>query len=500
MLEKLMIKTQAKIAQAKAAFNRLSTTAIFTGLIGIITSQISTPAIATQLTNGNDADIVRPGDQTLTIQLNKGTLLRLKRPAKQVFVANPEIADVSVKSEKIIYVFGKDQGETTIYALDENDQTIFSSDIFVAQNLAPLQSALKKMLPDSYVSASLLGNMVVLEGNVASPDKAAMAERLARSLAGTEDIINSIAVQQPTQVNLRVRIAEVSRSIIKQLGFNWELTGSSGDFGFGFAQGRDFFDIIPDPASPGNFIRQFMPGEAPSLAGSLVTGGLDLNYLIDALDNEGFVSVLAEPNLTALTGESANFLAGGEFPIPVPADNGQLAITYREFGISLEFEPTVLNSGRISMRVEPEVSDISTVGAITLSNIAVPALTTRRAETTVELGSGQSFAIAGLIENNITQDATKFPGLGDIPILGALFRSDEFRRDETELLIVVTPYIVRPVSNRQLALPTDGYIAPDDMDRFLNGNRWKTNTKNNASNLDQHKGPSIKKRAGFQLD
>jgi pilus assembly protein CpaC len=500
MLEKLMIKTQAKTAKAKATFNRISTTAMLIGIMGIITSHISTPAMATQLTNSNDADIVRPGSETLAIQLNKGTLLRLKRPAKQVFVANPEIADVSVKSETIIYVFGKDQGETTIYALDENDQTIFSSDIFVVQNLAPLQSALKKMLPDSYVSAALLGNMVVLEGNVASPDKAAMAERLARSLAGTEDIINNIAVQQPTQVNLRVRIAEVSRSVLKQIGFNWQVTGATGDFGFGLFQGRDVFNVIPDPTAPGQFIRNFLPGEAPALAGSLATGGLDLNYLIDALDNEGFVSVLAEPNLTALTGESANFLAGGEFPVPVPADNGQIGIQFREFGVRLEFEPTVLNSGRISMRVQPEVSDLSTAGAITLSGIQVPAITTRRAETTVELGSGQSFAIAGLIENNITQDATKIPGLGDIPILGALFRSDEFRHDETELLIVVTPYIVRPVSNRQLALPTDGYIAPDDMDRFLNGNRWKTNTKNNASNLDQHKGPSLKKRAGFQLD
>jgi pilus assembly protein CpaC len=256
-----------------------------------------------------------------------------------------------------------------------------------------------------------------------------------------------------------------------------------------------------NPAAPGQFIREFLPGEAPSLAGSVVTGGLDLNYLIDALENEGFVSVLAEPNLTALTGQSANFLAGGEFPIPVPQGfGGQLGIQFREFGVRLEFAPTVLDSGRISMRVQPEVSDISTNGAITLGGIQVPAITTRRAETTVELGSGQSFAIAGLIQNDIVQDARKVPGLGDIPILGALFRSEEFRRDETELLIVVTPYIVRPVSNRQLALPTDGYIAPDDMQRFLHDKKWKTNTQNNAANQDQHKGPSLKKRAGFQLD
>jgi len=466
------------------------------GFIGL--TGINKPATAQSL-GSNSADVVAPADNILNIQVNKGTLIRLKRPASQVFVANPSIADISVKSEQIIYLFGVRQGETTIYALDENDNTIYSSDIAVTQNITPLQGALKKMLPNLDISASIIGDMVVLSGNVESPDQAATAERLARSLAGTDDILNSINVIQPTQVNLRVRIAEVSRSVLKQLGFNWEVVGAAGDFGFGLAQGRDVFDIIADPIT-GAPLRQFLPGEAPALFGSITPGGLDLNYLIDALDNEGFVSTLAEPNLTALTGETARFLAGGEFPVPVPADNGQIGIIFREFGVRLEFTPTVLNSGRISMQVAPEVSELTTAGAITLSGISVPAITTRKAQTTVELGSGQSFAIAGLIENNTTQSANKIPGLGDIPILGALFRSDEFQREETELLIVVTPYIVRPVSNRQLALPTDGYVAPDDLERFLKGDLWKPNTVSAITNQDKKSGPSLKKRAGFQLD
>lgn len=458
------------------------------------------PAQADQTTSLSQ-NVIQSTDQQLTLEINRGTLIRLKAPATQVFVANPSIADVSVKSENIIYVFGKATGDTSIYALDENDQTIFSSMIRVERDVTPIQNTLNRVLPSSDIKVSLVGQLVVLEGRVASPDEANTAERIAQAQSGAREILNRLEITQPTQVNLRVRIAEVSRSVLKQIGFNWEVTGATGDFGFGFAQGRDVFNVIENPAAPGQFIRQFLPGEAPSIAGSVVTGGLDLNYLIDALENEGFVSVLAEPNLTALTGESANFLAGGEFPIPIPQGfGGQLGITYREFGVRLEFSPTVLDTGRISMRVKPEVSDLSSNGAITLQNIQVPAITTRRAETTVELGSGQSFAIAGLIQNDIVQDSRKLPGLGDIPILGALFKSEEFRRDETELLIVVTPYIVRPVSNRQLALPTDGFVAPDDMSRFLNGDRWKANTKNTVKNLDQHKGPSLKKRAGFQLD
>ncbi len=452
-----------------------------------------------QSIDGDTVNISGPSSEALNIQINKGTLIRLKRPASQVFVANPEVADISVKSDTVIYVFGKTHGVTSFYALDEDDNTIYSSNISVTQNLAPLHSALKRMLPNLNVNASIIGNMVVLQGAVESPDQAATAERIARSLAGTDDILNSISVVQPTQVNLRVRIAEVSRSVLKQIGFNWEVFGSAGDFGFGLAQGRNVVDIVADPITGGP-LTVFNPGEAPALLGSLATGGLDLNYIIDALDNEGFISTLAEPNLTALTGETANFLAGGEFPVPVPVQNGQIGIQFREFGVRLEFTPTVLNSGRISMRVAPEVSDLTTVGAITLGGISVPAITTRRAQTTVELGSGQSFAIAGLIENNTTQSANKIPGLGDIPILGALFRSDEFQREETELLIVVTPYIVRPVSNRQLALPTDGYVAPDDLERFLKGDLWKPNTVSAITNQDKKSGPSLKKRAGFQLD
>ena len=456
-------------------------------------------ATATSLTQKHGASVLSPSEGALLIEVNKGTLIRLDRPAAEVFIANPDIADVQVKSNRVIYIFGKAQGETSFYALDKDDQTIFSSNVTVTRNLSALRSAYDRLLPGAPLKATMMGQLVVLEGNVSSPAEAAMAEQLARTVLSTDRVMNSVNVLQPTQVNLRVRIAEVSRTVLKQLGVNWEGFYTGSNIGFGIASGRDVSNIIADPVTrlP---LEVFNPPEVGSaFFGELFTGGLDLNYAIDALDQEGFIKVLAEPNLTALTGQSANFLAGGEFPIPIPSRDG-LGIEYREFGLKLDFTPTVMSTGRISMHVRPEVSDLSSAGAIRVEGISVPSISTRRAETTVELGSGQSFAIAGLIENNVVQDANKFPGLGDIPIIGALFRSEEFRREETELLIVITPYIVRPVGDRQLALPTDNYQAPTDLQRFFGEKRWTASEPGALEQQDRRAGPSLKQRAGFKLD
>ncbi len=464
-----------------------------------VAASLSVGAVATSLTEKDGASVLSPSQGSLSIEVNKGTLIRLDRPAAEVFIANPDIADVQVKSNRVIYIFGQAQGETSFYALDKDDQTIFSSNVSVTRNLSALRTAYDRMLPGAPVRAMMMGQLVVLEGNVSSPAEAAMAEQLARDVLSTDRVMNGINVLQPTQVNLRVRIAEVSRTVLKQLGVNWEGFYTGSNIGFGIANGRDVSNIIADPVTqlPVEIFNR--PDVGNSLFGEIFTGGLDLNYAIDALDQEGFIKVLAEPNLTALTGQSANFLAGGEFPIPIPSRDG-LGIEYREFGVKLDFTPTVMSTGRISMHVRPEVSDLSSAGAIRVEGISVPSISTRRAETTVELGSGQSFAIAGLIENNVVQDANKFPGLGDIPIIGALFRSEEFRREETELLIVITPYIVRPVGDRQLALPTDGYRAPTDMQRFFGERRWADVEPGALENQDTRSGPSLKQRAGFKLD
>lgn len=448
----------------------------------------------------NAAQIVSADSQRLDLETNKGTLIRLDRPASDIFIANPEVADIQVKSPKLLYIFGKAQGETTLYALDANEEPLYSATVVVTRNLARLNATLKEMLPDTRIDVRNIGGMLVLSGTVASAEQAEEAEQYARVITGGGEMVNKIKILQPTQVNLRVKIAEVGRSVIKDLGFNWENLFTGSNSFFGFVNGRNVFDLVPDPFNPATPIREFvLPTDTNSFVGNVTAGNFDLNFVIDALEQENFLTVLAEPNLTAISGETARFLAGGEFPVPVP-DDGNIAIDYQEFGVGLNFTPIVLSSGRISLRVAPEVSELSNTGAISVNSITVPALATRRAETTVELGSGQSFAIAGLLQSSLTQDVQKYPWLADVPVLGALFKSDRFVRDETELVIVVTPYLVRPVSERRLALPTDGLLAPNDLDRYLRGETLRKQPRRSQPAAAEQSGPSLVGRAGFKLN
>jgi pilus assembly protein CpaC len=283
----------------------------------------------------------------------------------------------------------------------------------------------------------------------------------------------------------------------------------TGGFKFGVAQGRNFGSIgdadisklpvvqvptqygsvsVPFNPATGKFVDVLHPGTAYNLdklgqgagktsialAGHLL--GLDIASAIDAAETDGLVTTLAEPNLTALSGETASFLAGGEIPIPIAQGLGQVSVEYKQYGVSLAFTPTVLSGGRISLRVRPEVSQLSSAGTVTLGGFSIPGIITRRAETTVELGSGQSFMIGGLLNNNVSNSTDKVPGIGALPIIGALFRSNSFRRQQTELVIVVTPYLVKPVDASQIKLPTDGYKAPNDADRWLLGTTFKGDT------------------------
>jgi pilus assembly protein CpaC len=306
-------------------------------------------------------------------------------------------------------------------------------------------------------------------------------------------------VNAPNQVNIRVRIAEMSRETVKQFGFNWQAAFGIGNFVLGIATGHSFLDAA------GTFISR-APGQLTSDtvnngAFGFHAGRTDVNALLDALENHGLINVLAEPNLSAVSGEPASFLAGGEFPIPVPQGNGTISIEFKKFGVSLSFVATLTDGNRINLHVLPEVSQLSTTGAIQVSNITIPALTTRRAETTIELSSGQSFAIAGLLQNNITQNLDKFPWLGDVPVLGSLFRSTAFQHDESELVVIVTPYVVRPTdtANRLLA-PSDGYAPPSDGRQVLNGDVARPQQQKQGAAPATRSGTGLIGPAGFDLD
>lgn len=431
-------------------------------------------------------EVVSRGHHTMPLELNRGRLIKLRAAAQTVFVANPEIADVQIKSPTLVYVLGKAAGETTLFAVDRREQVLASIDLHVSHNLDRINASIRTLHPEADVQLASVGDTLVVDGMV---DSITTAENIRRVAAGAigdpEKVMLRLGVNAPTQINLRVRVAEVSRDIDKQLGFNWSIAGTAAGIAFGVATSNPFNASVTE--------------HTLSLSGMGI-GGFDLNTVIDALEEEGLISVLAEPNLTALSGEAASFLAGGEFPILVPDSDGRVTIEFKKFGVSLSFTPTLIGRDRVNLHVRPEVSQLSTTNAVTLNNFQIPSLTTRRADTTVELGSGQSFAIAGLIQNNVTHDISKFPGLGDVPVLGGLFKSDRFQREESELVIIVTPYVVRPINNNRLATPNDGLESPHDFERIVNGGTHRQKPTAPAPVTVNRDGESLIGPVGFLLE
>jgi pilus assembly protein CpaC len=433
----------------------------------------------------------------VVLEIRKGQLVRLDRPAAAVFVADPEVADVQAHSPTLVYVFGRRSGTTTLFAVDEGENVLLRREIVVEHHLSGLQRIIREVAPEARIEVRSVEGGIILAGAVREATKAQELREIAgRYLGENETLINRLTVAAPTQVNLRVRVAEVSREVTKLFGINWEGVFTPGNFVFGLATGRPF-------TSGGGFplLRGFdQSGSFDTLFGSYGNGDVNINGLVDALEREGLINVLAEPNLTALSGETASFLAGGEFPIPMDQDEDGITIEFKQFGVSLAFTPTVLTQNRISMRVRPEVSDLSDKGAIRLRDLEIPALATRRAETTVELGSGQSFAIGGLISNTTRNNLDKVPALGDLPILGSLFRSTSFRRSESELVIIVTPYLVAPVAAAELALPNDGLEDPSDLQRLLDGKLAADGVPAGSATALAAGRPRLVGPAGFMLD
>lgn len=460
----------------------------------------------------------RPTSEVL-LSVGQGQLVTLPANVANVWTSNEKVADVYVSNPRQIHLFGKEDGEATVFATTASGQVVYATNVRVNQNITSLDKMLKLAFPDSAVQVTTAGQLAVITGTIGSPEDSAAVERLVTTAlnpgvtltdgaALKMGVINRLRTATPLQVNLQVRIAEVSRDLVKEIGTNLLTRDQTGGFMFGIAQGRNFgtignvdvskFPTVPastffpgatgtipinpatgfpvNPANPGTLYNLANLGQGAGRTNIAALGrlfGIDVASAIDLAETEGLVSTLANPNLTALSGETASFLAGGEIPIPLAQGLGQIGIEYKQYGVSLAFTPTVLADGRISMRVRPEVSELTSTGSVTLSGFQIPALTTRRAETTVELGSGQSFMIGGLLQNKHFNQIDKAPGLGDVPILGTLFRSSRFRRSETELMIIITPYLVKP-TNGPIPLPTDGYKAATDAARVFMGKSFSS--------------------------
>ncbi|WP_459788037.1 type II and III secretion system protein family protein [Alteriqipengyuania sp. 357] len=441
--------------------------------------------LATMPAMADAQSVVRP-TQDIVLSIGKGELINVPGSMSDVFIANDSIADIQVKSQRQLYLFGKSGGETTVYASNSAGDVIWAANVRVGSNIGSLDQMLAMAMPDAKISVATMGsNTVLLTGTIASPEDAAEAERLVEAFLGDEaNVIARLNTATPLQVNLQVRFAEVSRSLVRSLGANLATFDGTGGFQFGVTRGRSAFPEYA-PGGTGTFTgfesssegtSRVTGGDGTTLAGLGNLFGLDIGAALDLAETNGLVTTLSQFNLSALSGNTADFLAGGEFPIPISQGLGATSVEYRNYGVKLTYTPTVLSDGRISIQVAPEVSELSSQGAVQLEGVQIPALITRRASTTAELGSGQSMMIAGLMSNNAQNTIDKAPGLGDVPILGNLFRSTSFRKGETELVIVITPYLVKPVDASEIRLPTDGYNSPDVLSQL----GFKENVRQNG--------------------
>jgi len=438
------------------------------------------------------------GSMAVNVARNKSQVLQFPRPVKVVSVGNPEVADIVVMGSRQIYVLGKALGSTNVVLWDRGERVQGMLDVTVTHDLQGLKASLHDLLPGESIQVRSAEEGLVLSGEVSSAARLDTALRLANRYAaaqgGEDGVLNLMQVGGAQQVMLDVKVAEVSRSLIKRLEANFNVfnVGSSALSLGATKGGASFPDAVFEGMGGGRMpllgggsvvgpaVSEFAPAAAAiqdaGIFASYLRSDYLLNLVLDAASSEGVAKILAEPNLTTLTGEPAQFLAGGEFPIPVPEGDGQVAIEYKEFGVGLGFLPVVLDSGSVNLKVDVSVSELVSannlsvgVGSGVAAQFFVPALTRRSASSTVELNNGQTIAIAGMLNESLRENVSKLPGLGDLPVLGTLFRSQEFIKDQTELVIFVTPRLARPVDPDQVRLPTGSFVAPTDVEFYLMG-------------------------------
>jgi len=428
----------------------------------------------------NAAETDSPKINRLSLLVGKSIVLKSKQAVKRISIADPEVADFVLISPNEIYLTGKAAGITNMTLWQRNGgYKIF--DLDVGFDVSQMKQRLEEILPEERdLRVTSTNNAITLSGRVSSTASLSQALSLARSYAPEGKVNNLVEVRGVQQVMLEVRVAEMQRSLARRMGVNFNYLTESGKFGINQLGGLTEL-VSPDSANIGipglvdvgsGFVSApFGTFVSPSVSSIFRFTANDTTWtgFIDALKADGLVKVLAEPTLIALSGENANFLAGGEFPVPVPQGLGTVGIQYKAFGVSLTFTPTVLSDNKINIKVAPEVSELDFTSALQVGGFVVPGLNTRKAETVVELADGQSFAIAGLLRDTARDAINKYPLLGDIPVLGTLFRSRSFQKNETELIIIATPHLVKPIDADQQPLPTDYYIEPNDAEFYILG-------------------------------
>jgi pilus assembly protein CpaC len=436
-----------------------------------LTFGISAIALPTAALNAAPASISSSRQQAILLSVGESRIINLPANMSDVVIARPEVLDVHVRTQSQLYLLGKAPGESTIFVTAKDGKILYSATVRIGNNLSSVDQMLKLAIPDADIQVSSMNGMTLLTGTIKAPEDAAEAERLTQAYVGKEvTVVSRLRTATPLQVNLQVKIAEVNRNLLHKIGTNFNGLGSgSGSFtGFVGRSNRDigtFGDFVGPPS--GSITRGFtanLPADGSTTLGFVAKlFGMDVAGALDMAENTGLATMLAQPNLTSLSGETASFLAGGEYPYQVSNGLSGNSIAFKQYGVQLSFTPVVMADGRVSLRVKPTVStlDFSV-------NSSIPALKTRTADTMVELGSGQAFMIAGLLSADTANSVQKVPGIGNVPILGSLFKSRQFQRNETELVIVVTPYLVKPVNASDIRLPTDGFRSATELQGLLN--------------------------------
>lgn len=440
-----------------------SARALLTAVMCAATATLWAPDLSAQ-TGGSVLRVARGAtSQNVAVTLNRAVVVESAQKFIEVSVANPAIADVAALSDESIYVLGKAPGRTTLTIFGENGRLITNVDVMVTPDLTEFKQRLSDILPGEPIEVRSANGGIVLSGTVSGARKVARAMELASKYAG-ENVTNLMNVGGSQQVMLKVRFAEVQRSASKQLGLNVGAVFGGQDYS-GRLETNQFLsgDNAPGGAFAGSTGAFAIGGLALQLGDVLV------DVILNALEQKGLARSLAEPNLVAQSGDTASFLAGGEVPIPVSGNDGQIDVEFKPFGVALSFTPTVVDGDIINIELETEVSSIDSAIQVTSNGISVPGFQVRRASTTIELRDGQSFAIAGLLRETFVDNVSQVPFLGDVPVLGTLFRSADFNNDQTELVIVVTPQLVVPVDGAAISLPTDRIAIPNEQELFLFG-------------------------------
>ncbi|RMH41505.1 MAG: type II and III secretion system protein family protein [Alphaproteobacteria bacterium] len=438
------------------------------GLLGLAIAVSTVPAAPAQTLRVMTDKAAR----TLKVPMNRAVVVESDEPFAELSVANPAIADIATLSDRTMYVLGKSPGRTTLTLLSPDGKLIANVDVQVEADLSELKQRLREILPGEKIEVRAANDGIVLSGSASSIARMNRALALAERYAPKKNVTNLMTVGGTQQVLLKVRFAEMQRSVSKNLTGNLAI-GQGGTNGIG-ALGSNTGATDTSLLGVTNSTQNLITGSATQRIGAFgvgfTAGSFELSLLLEALESKGMVRTLAEPNLSALSGQLATFLAGGEYPIPVLGDNGAVTIEYKPFGVELNFTPTVVDNDIINLKIDAAVSGIDTTITIQNGGFSINAFKTRKATTTVEMRDGESLAIAGLLQDDFTDLVGQVPWIGDIPILGALFRSSEYQKKQSELVIVVTPHLVTPTRGEAFMLPTDRVRPPTEAGLFLNGN------------------------------